>query len=293
MLILTGLIISGYLGYFFGYLKYIPSKNPADWGTFGDFVGGLINPLIGLAGLYMLVTTLRQNQRVIEQAESSLIKMEEALKQSEQALKLQKDEFELTRKEHEGSREAQEQLASTNAESLRLNITVNRIDRLLVAEKRYSEQVAWILEQEINAKVFVAHGENYSSSSSFSLRGITDRWRKNPSKPVAFSDTAINVVLKLFDAASIALDERNGIIKELIFSYSSIELDSSFLKAGEVESIGRMLSEAIYSRDDNSVDTNFPKFLYKDGHLSRKSALFRFLEQHSELMAMLDYQRRE
>jgi hypothetical protein len=218
--------------------------------------------------------------------------MEEALKQSEQALKLQKDEFELTRKEHEGSREAQEQLASTNAESLRLNITVNRIDRLLVAEKRYSEQVAWIFEQKIHAKVFWAMGEEYAQSNNFSLQGMTNRWRKNPSKPIALSDAAIQVVQRLFDAASTALDERNDILKELIFSYRSIELDSSFLKAGEIESTGRMLGKAIRANEENNVDLNFADFLYRDGHLSKESSLFRFLEQHSELMAMLDYQKR-
>ena len=93
MLAFCVLVVAGYLIYFSVYLGYGLSKSPGDWGTFGDFVGGLINPFIGLAGIYMLVKTLRQNQRVISQAESSLQKMETALNLSKEALDVQKDEL--------------------------------------------------------------------------------------------------------------------------------------------------------------------------------------------------------
>ncbi|MDP2506888.1 hypothetical protein [Oceanobacter sp. 3_MG-2023] len=286
MLIVTAIVIIGYLGYFFGYLKYVPSTEPGDWGTFGDFVGGLVNPMIGLAGLYMLVSTLRQNQRVIEQAEDSLHKMQTALDQSQHALEVQRAEFELTRKEHEGSREAQEQLARTNVDNLKLNIAVNRIDRLLTAEKTFSEQVNWIFDKEIKGDIFIYTNNKYSKVSAIVLGKLLARWQKEQ-HPIAISTTALEVLTKLFEVIYQTLCDRNTALKELISSYYSLGLDATFLKVGKIECLGEMLKIAKHNHDNSHVDEDSIQCVFLN-NTSRTSNISLFIDQHIALIEQLN-----
>ena len=125
------LLIGGYLVYFFVYLKYVPSRDPGDWGTFGDFVGGSLNPFIGLAGLYLLMKTLEQNEKALKQAEKSLEKMDKALKQSEEALRINAEELRLSRVEFSGSKQAQKELAEIESNNLKMNRAIHSIDNLV------------------------------------------------------------------------------------------------------------------------------------------------------------------
>jgi hypothetical protein len=44
----------------------------ASWGQFGDFMGGMVNPFIGLLTIYLLVTTIAQQSRALDQTESAI-----------------------------------------------------------------------------------------------------------------------------------------------------------------------------------------------------------------------------
>lgn len=50
------------------------STQTADWGTFGDFLGGVINPVAGLMTIVLLVLTLRSQQDELEEQRSQLAK---------------------------------------------------------------------------------------------------------------------------------------------------------------------------------------------------------------------------
>jgi|GEM_PF-4804396 len=55
------------------------SDDPARWGQFGDFVGGFINPVIGLATIILIALTLKQNDKALNAAMAELELTREAL----------------------------------------------------------------------------------------------------------------------------------------------------------------------------------------------------------------------
>ncbi len=55
------LIITTYLTYylyFHKYLEYQPTKDPAVWGQFGDYTGGVLNPLLSFLSILLLIKSL-------------------------------------------------------------------------------------------------------------------------------------------------------------------------------------------------------------------------------------------
>ncbi|MDO3387194.1 hypothetical protein QWI17_15230 [Gilvimarinus sp. SDUM040013] len=79
-------IIVIYAGYFWGWERYGVSDDPNVWGTFGDFVGGVVNPVLGLITILLLTTTIRQTDKALAQAD-------DALRQSREELKLTREEM--------------------------------------------------------------------------------------------------------------------------------------------------------------------------------------------------------
>lgn len=82
------------------------SSKRDEWGQFGDFVGGLVNPFIGLLTIYLLVTTISQQSRALDQTENALDHANKALEQNEtaikqayEALKQNSEALEITREE--------------------------------------------------------------------------------------------------------------------------------------------------------------------------------------------------
>lgn len=57
------LVIVVYLIKFTGYLGYISPDDPAVWGQFGDYMGGILNPLLSFVSITLLIKSLDlQNQ---------------------------------------------------------------------------------------------------------------------------------------------------------------------------------------------------------------------------------------
>ena len=83
-LIVALVLIGAYAGYF-GIFKSAPAGPPESWGQFGDFLGGLLNPVVGIVTIILLVQTLREQQRAIAMQSEEL-----ALQRNE--LKLQRAE---------------------------------------------------------------------------------------------------------------------------------------------------------------------------------------------------------
>ncbi|MDO8345911.1 MAG: hypothetical protein Q7T48_22120 [Cellvibrio sp.] len=80
----------------------------ASWGQFGDFMGGMVNPFIGLLTIYLLVTTIAQQGRALDQTEKALDHANKALEQNASALELTRTEIQLAQAEIKIGREIQQ-----------------------------------------------------------------------------------------------------------------------------------------------------------------------------------------
>lgn len=73
---------------YFGYFWTAPAGGPDSWGQFGDFLGGLVNPVVGMVTIILLIMTLKEQQRAIrlqskelsEQRAELVLQREEAAK---------------------------------------------------------------------------------------------------------------------------------------------------------------------------------------------------------------------
>lgn len=67
VVILFGLTIGAYLIWFFVIHRQSLSTDSSVWGAFGDFIGGLLNPLIAYSAFYWLTASvLVQKQELVE-----------------------------------------------------------------------------------------------------------------------------------------------------------------------------------------------------------------------------------
>ena len=107
--------------------KLPPSESPSAWGEFGDFIGGIVNPLIAFSAFYWLAKSVR----------------------------LQKTELVETRKALEESKKAQEDQARSTLASTKLqfiNIELESINSQLLAERAYVNLL--INQAQINGIAF-------------------------------------------------------------------------------------------------------------------------------------------
>ena len=89
---LIALIPTVYLVWFY-FINNLPlSTDSSIWGTFGDFIGGILNPLIALLAFYWLTqsvliqkTELSETQKVLKETEKA--QKEQALTQGKSDLK--------------------------------------------------------------------------------------------------------------------------------------------------------------------------------------------------------------
>lgn len=70
---------------YFGRVKHAPAGGPDSWGQFGDFLGGLLNPVVGTITIVLLVRTLQSQLRAVDLQRNEL-----TLQRSE--LQLQREE---------------------------------------------------------------------------------------------------------------------------------------------------------------------------------------------------------
>lgn len=71
------------------------STAPADWGPFGDFVGGVLNPIVGLLALIGLLWTIYQNQYELGMAREEMRRSSEALQKNNEIAEKQSRKDEL------------------------------------------------------------------------------------------------------------------------------------------------------------------------------------------------------
>lgn len=96
-LMAAGIVVTVYYSHFARDLKLPLSGSSADWGTFGDYIGGTLNPFLAFLSFLALVFTLLLQARQLE---------------------LSREELHLSRDERLASIKAQEHLAQTARDQL-------------------------------------------------------------------------------------------------------------------------------------------------------------------------------
>ncbi|MGR5239300.1 hypothetical protein ACPV36_00175 [Photobacterium damselae] len=58
--------------YIYNFYNYPWSKHPEDWGTIGDYLGGILNPIISAAALFYLIKAYLSQKKELEETKSAL-----------------------------------------------------------------------------------------------------------------------------------------------------------------------------------------------------------------------------
>ncbi len=70
---LFGVVMGSYLIWFFIVNDYNLSMKTSDWGSFGDFIGGLLNPLIAYLAFYWLTVSVLVQKIELQETKKALI----------------------------------------------------------------------------------------------------------------------------------------------------------------------------------------------------------------------------
>lgn len=62
------------------------SNDPADWGTFGDFLGGTLNPIFGLLGFLVLIRTLSLQRQQLDDQRQAMQQQQEDIQAQRESL---------------------------------------------------------------------------------------------------------------------------------------------------------------------------------------------------------------
>lgn len=101
--------------YMYHFRSYYISLNPDDWGTFGDFMGGTLNPLLAFFSFMLLLLNLKLQR--------------EQLDKTEEQLDLNREELKLTREELKKAADAQVDSVKVMNEQLKTQF-LQRFDNL-------------------------------------------------------------------------------------------------------------------------------------------------------------------
>ena len=142
-------IISTYFVYFFAYLDDPTKELMGNWGAFGDFIGGLMNPIVAGGGLIMLLMTLKQNEKALKQVEDSLLQAEAMIEQGNKVIVQNAEELKSSREELRESRIAQQKLAEIEAENLKCNNLERKLRHLTLIEEVMDKEWADFAKMEL------------------------------------------------------------------------------------------------------------------------------------------------
>lgn len=109
-------LLVSYVVYFGIILGQMPAIDSDKWGAFGDFFGGILNPIVAFAAFYWLT----------------------------QSVKLQKQELAQTRRELQVASEAQKELVENGKKSIRLSALTSLVGAIDGEIRLLNERIAWL-----------------------------------------------------------------------------------------------------------------------------------------------------
>lgn len=119
----------------------------ASWGAFGDYIGGVLNPLIAGVGLIFFIITLKQNEK---------------------ALKMSADELRLTRQELREASRAQQEIAQLSRQDQKEARDLRQLSSL----KRYEKEIIDKLDRAMKVKLPFGYMIDGITSNEFSFGEI-------------------------------------------------------------------------------------------------------------------------
>ena len=96
-IVLAGGVLAGAVCIYSGYFDGAITKSNEKWGQFGDFLGGVVNPVVGFLTIWLLSVSLRQNQISLSQANRQLDEATDLQQSTKNALQEQIELAEKTR----------------------------------------------------------------------------------------------------------------------------------------------------------------------------------------------------
>lgn len=144
---LAGTFFLGSLALYFFSFSGPLSQEQGTWGEFGDYMGGVVNPIVGLCTIWLLTVSLKQNQIALQQAREELGLAREALEKTQ--VMQEKTEAALNRQVEiaEQTRDMANAVAVYNHLSDRMRGVIQSIDKLKHA-KSPSDNLAFYLRRK-------------------------------------------------------------------------------------------------------------------------------------------------
>ena len=143
------LAIAGYFAWFGAMLKEPLSPDTGTWGAFGDFVGGLLNPLVAACALYWLTMSVRLQKQELAAA---------------------RDELALTRGELASASTAQQEQARIALLSTQINSLTIRLNAVSTELANVHERTNYVLERMDERSPSTAIYENSSGHASSAIQ---------------------------------------------------------------------------------------------------------------------------
>jgi hypothetical protein len=208
------IILGGYWKHFFGDLGYELSNKPGDWGAFGDYFGGILNPIVGIATLVLIAITLQLTRKALIQNEKALKQAQIALEQGEKVIRQNADELKASRDELKESRIAQQRLADIEAENLKQNSLERKLKHLTLIESSLINE--WQENLKLHIQLKRDHPDRFSISKLIESYENSDTYIGLRSDNIVRVAPTINIMLdyamklcRIFtelDAVALALD---------------------------------------------------------------------------------------
>jgi uncharacterized membrane protein len=184
--LIAGLLLLAYSVNFFGvHHQHLPSGDSGDWGTLGDFFGGILNPIVGIVGLVFLAKTLEQNQ---------------------EALRMSAEELKLSRIELAEARKAQQDLAETERSNLEMQKNLRSIDNITAILESYNHSWQALEETVFNFYLPLSPGEWAGDPNTISIFEIDQL--KSPKILLVTKDDHDIVRLAVLDSIRFVTDTR-------------------------------------------------------------------------------------
>lgn len=115
-------------------LGWVPSIAVADWGQFGDFFGGFINPIVGLVTIVLFAASLKQSQVAISHSE-------QALTQNEKILKATLEELKITRQTAEAGQAIQAATEKALKQQIEISVHEKHFNTVLALIEKYDNEI--------------------------------------------------------------------------------------------------------------------------------------------------------
>ncbi|KGJ92162.1 hypothetical protein [Colwellia psychrerythraea] len=151
--------LGSYVGWFFLFQGQTLSVEPSVWGSFGDFVGGLLNPLIAYSAFYWLTVSVIVQKRELAETKKALI---DSSKAQQEQVKVQLENVQV-QKGHLITQKNQAKEAFRSSAIEVMSMQLNNISMQLESEYAYRNGLALNAMKTNNAVTMARDGRCISA----------------------------------------------------------------------------------------------------------------------------------